>query len=292
MSAHTFHQVREHSFDIASGPDAVLASLCQTWEELVGEHPGLDILAAAVALPGPVSAQTGELIAPARMPGWHGLRVGDVLEEAMGIPVRVENDARAAALGEYVVRDESLGDFIYVKAGTGIGAGLISGGQLFHGGTGVAGDITHSPVPGGEGRACSCGRIGCLETVASGAAIRRELTDQGLSVPSIREVIDLAVTFEPAATTALRRSGKQLGTALSPLVNFLNPSAVVIGGALSSVDAYVAAVRSAIYDSSLAMTTQDLLITTATAGSDSALLGLSRIARHAAPLPVPTGSSR
>src|SRR5699024_9382607 len=93
------------------------------------------------------------------------------------------------------------------------------------------------------------------------------------------------------ATTAVRRSGKQLGTALSSLVNFLNPSAVVLGGALSGVDAYVAAVRSAIYDSSLAMTTQQLLIETTAAGSDAALIGLTRIARRSTPLPLPDAPS-
>src|SRR5699024_3430121 len=223
-----------------------------------------------------------------RVPGGHGTRVVDEFEESLGLPVQVENDARAGALGEFIARDESIPDLIYVKAGTGIGAGLISRGQLVHGGAGVAGDITHVPVPGAGGRQCSCarpgclatvasapairgaligqgldtsssgaatgpaqtsrpdpppaaarsGNTGCLETVASGAAIRRELIGQGLDISSIGDVTGLAQTFQPDATTAVRRSGKQLGTALSSLVNFLNPSAVVLGGALSGVDAY------------------------------------------------------
>ena len=280
-------QVQETQLDIADGPAATIATLREGWAALVEGLPGLQVLSAAIALPGPVSALTGELIAPARMPGWHGTHVMEELQDALGIPVQVENDARAAALGEFVARHESPSDLIYVKAGTGIGAGFISRGQLVHGGSGVAGDITHVPVPGGEGRRCSCGRTGCLETVASGAAIRRELVEQGLTVSSISDVTDFAMTFQPEATTAVRRSGKQLGTALSSLVNFLNPSAVIIGGALSGVDAYVAAVRSAIYDSSLAMTTQQLLIETTAAGSDAALIGLTRIARRSAPLPVP-----
>ncbi|ATG50472.1 sugar kinase [Brachybacterium vulturis] len=284
-------QVRESRLDIADGPAATFAALRDDLAALVEDLPELRILSAAIALPGPVSALTGELITPARMPGWHGTHIVDELQEALGIPVQVENDARAAALGEFIARNESIPDLIYVKAGTGIGAGLISGGQLVHGGSGVAGDITHVPAPGAEGRQCSCGRTGCLETVASGAAIRRELIDQGLEVSSIGDVADFAMTFQPEAATAVRRSGKQLGTALSSLVNFLNPSAVIIGGALSGVDAYVAAVRSAIYDSSLAMTTQQLLIETTRAGSDAALIGLTRIARRSAPLPMPRSST-
>src|SRR5699024_9368265 len=257
--------------DISDGPAATIAAPGESLDALVADLPDLRLLSAAIALPGPVSSLTGELIAPARMPGWHGTRVVDEFEESLGLPVQVENDARAGALGEFIARDESIPDLIYVKAGPGIGAGLISRGQLVHGGAGVAGDITHVPVPGAEGRQCSCGRTGCLETVASGAAIRRELIGQGLDISSIGDVTGLAQTFQPDATTAVRRSGKQLGTALSSLVNFLNPSAVVLGGALSGVDAYVAAVRSAIYDSSLAMTTQQLLIETTAAGSDAAL---------------------
>lgn len=280
-------RVSETRVDISDGPAATVHALRESLDALVQDLPELRLLSAAIALPGPVSSLTGELIAPARMPGWHGTDVVGEFEEALGIPVQVENDARAAALGEFIARDESLRELIYVKAGTGIGAGLISRGQLVHGGSGVAGDITHVPVPGAEGRQCSCGRTGCLETVASGFAIRRELVEQGLDISSIGDVTGLAQTFQPDATTAVRRSGKQLGTALSSLVNFLNPSAVIIGGALSGVDAYVAAVRSAIYDSSLAMTTQQLLIETSVAGSDAALIGLTRLARQTTPLPLP-----
>ncbi|MGP5056529.1 ROK family protein [Brachybacterium paraconglomeratum] len=287
----TLLRVRETRVDVSDGPPATIAALRESLDTLVADLPDLRLHSAAIALPGPVSSLTGELIAPARMPGWHGARVLDELEEALGVPVQVENDARAGALGEFIAREEAIPDLIYVKAGTGIGAGLISRGQLVHGGAGVAGDITHVPVPGAEGRQCSCGRTGCLETVASGAAIRRELIGQGLDIASISDVTGLAQTFHPDATTAVRRSGKQLGTALSSLVNFLNPSAVILGGALSAVDAYVAAVRSAIYDSSLAMTTQQLRIETTVAGSDAALIGLTRIARRSTPPPVPDALS-
>lgn len=280
--------VEEVPLDLSAGPEATLELVRAGWDSLVDEAPGHTVLAAAIGLPGPVSALTGELIAPARMPGWHGVRFAERLSDAMGVPVLVENDARAATLGEFIARKEAIPELLYVKAGSGIGAGLVSRGQLVHGGSGVAGDITHVLAPGAEGRQCSCGRVGCLETVASGAAIRRELLDQGLGVASMADIVELAVTFHPAATAAVRRSGKQLGTALSPLINFLNPSAVIVGGALSGIDAYVAAVRSAIYDSGLAMVTQDLVIEPAVAGRDAALLGLTQIAQHAAPLRLPS----
>lgn len=286
-AAERLSTVEEWPLTIADGPSSTFSILKESRDALLEDFPGLEVLSAAIALPGPVSSLTGELITPARMPGWHGVQVADVLQASLGIPVHVENDARAAVLGEFVARHESVQDIIYVKAGTGIGAGLISRGQVIHGGAGVAGDITHVPVPGAEGRLCACGRTGCLETVASGAAIRDELAEQGLDVSTVQDVIELALAFHPAATAAIRHAGKQLGTALSPLVNFLNPSAVIIGGAISAVDAYVAAVRSAIYDSSLAMNTQHLLIETAVAGKDAALVGLSRLAQRSEPLRIP-----
>lgn len=277
--------ISELSVNVLDGPGPTLEVIRAGWEALLAEHPGTTVVSAAVGLPGPVSAVTGELTAPARMPGWHGTRAGQVLSDSLGVPVLVENDARAAALGEYVMRGGDVATFIYVKAGSGIGGAYIQDGALVHGGSGVAGDITHVPVPDADDQPCACGRIGCLETVASGAAIRRELQSKGLETTSVGEVVDLAVTFEPAATAAVRQSGRHLGNALSPLVNFLNPSAVLIGGSLSGIDAFVAAVRSAIYDSSLAMNTQDLRIEATKAGPDAALIGLTRLAQQAATLP-------
>lgn len=270
----------EHPVDLQDGPAPTLATIESGWQELLDGHPGASLVSAAIGLPGPVAAGSGELVTPSRMPGWHGTHIGKELSQRLGVPVHVENDARAAALGEYVARSGEHQNLIYVKAGSGIGGAYLQDGNLVHGGTGLAGDITHVPVPDAEGRPCTCGRSGCLETVASGAAIRRELQASGLTVRSVKEVLELALTFEPEATAAVRRSGRHLGNALSPLVNFLNPSAVLIGGSLSGIDAFVAAVRSAIYDSSLAMNTQDLRIEAAQAGPDAALIGLTRLAQQ------------
>ena len=278
--------ISELSINVLDGPAPTLETIRAGWETLLTDHPSAKVVSGAVGLPGPVSAMTGELTAPSRMPGWHGTRVGDELAEALGAPVQVENDARAAALGEYVARAGDVSTFIYIKAGSGIGGAYVQDGKIVHGGAGVAGDITHGPVADAGDQPCTCGRVGCLETIASGAAIRRTLKANGLETTSVSDVVDLAVTFEPAATAAVRQSGKHLGNALAPLVNFLNPSAVLIGGSLSGVDTFVAAVRSAIYDSSLAMNTQNLLIEAAKAGPDAALIGLTRLAQHSSSLQI------
>src|SRR5699024_2510101 len=148
----TLLRVRETRVDFSDGPAATIAALRESLDALVADLPDLRLLSAAIAPPGPVSSLTGLLIAPARMPAVHGTRLVHACEESLGLPVPVETAARAGALGEFIARDESIPDLIYAKAGTGIGAGLLSRGQLVHGGAGVAGDITHVPVPGAEGR--------------------------------------------------------------------------------------------------------------------------------------------
>lgn len=267
----------EFAIDIADGPDRVLTDLGSHWDDLVERVGVRPPLAGALALPGPVNARTGEVVGPSRMPGWHGSRPVGILTELHGTPVTVENDARAAALGEYEVRGLQSDTMIYVKAGTGIGAGLVLDGRLFTGPNGLAGDIAHVRVTE-EPTLCACGRIGCLEAVASGAAIRSQLAADGLVTADVHDLVALGQQLQPEVSAALRVAGDRLGRALAPLVNFLNPSVVAVGGALSGIDSFMASVRSALYDYCLPMCTQDLTIEAAIAGRDAALRGLGLVA--------------
>jgi predicted NBD/HSP70 family sugar kinase len=204
------------------------------------------------------------------------------LADLVGLPVAVDNDAKAAATGEYVTRGRESGDMIYVKAGTGIGACLVSGGQIYRGGRGLSGDVTHVRVADSGERHCSCGSRGCLETVASGAALARQLAEQGSSATTIRDIVAAVSDADPTVVTMVRHAGRLLGVALSGLVNFLNPDAVVIGGALSSLDVYVAATRGMLYERCLPSMTQSLTIEASVAGPDAALVGLGHLLRTTA----------
>lgn len=274
------HTTEEVAIDIAAGPDEVFAVVGATFARLqTATAPGQVLLGAGVALPGPVGFPGGRLVGPARMPGWSGVDAGAHLTDRFGVPVIVENDAKAAAMGEYVTRGPEVGDMIYVKAGTGIGACLVSGGQIHRGGRGLSGDVTHVRVADSGERHCSCGSRGCLETVASGAALARELAEQGSSAATVREIITAVGDADPTVVTMVRHAGGLLGVALSGLVNFLNPDAVVIGGALSSLDVYVAATRGMLYERCLPSMTQSLTIEASGAGSDAALIGLGHLLR-------------
>ncbi|MFI7426561.1 ROK family transcriptional regulator [Micromonospora sp. NPDC049836] len=270
----------EVAIDIAAGPAEVFEVVAATFDRLqAATAAGQELLGVGVALPGPVEFPGGRLIGPARMPGWSGVDARARLAERFPVPVVVDNDAKAAAIGEYVTRRDEFGDMIYVKAGTGIGGCLVSGGQIYRGGRGLSGDVTHVRVADSGERECSCGSRGCLETVASGAALARQLAEQGSPATSIREIVAAVSDADPTAVTMVRHAGRLLGVALSGLVNFLNPDAVVIGGALSSLDVYVAATRGMLYERCLPPVTQSLTIEASVAGPDAALVGLGHLLR-------------
>lgn len=265
--------VEEALIDIADGPAAVF----RTVASLVAGEP---LLGVGVALPGPVEFPSGRVVGPARMPGWSGVDPAEHLSVAFDRfdgPMLVDNDAKAAAIGEYVTRGYDTDDMIYVKAGTGIGACLVTGGQIFRGGGGLSGDVTHVRVADSGERQCSCGSRGCLETVASGAALTRQLGSPGLGA-----LIVAVHDGDPAVVAAVREAGRLLGVALSGLVNFLNPDAVVIGGALSSLGVYVAAAKGVLYERCLPSLTGSLTIEASTAGPDAALTGLGHLLRSSA----------
>jgi predicted NBD/HSP70 family sugar kinase len=276
----------EVPIDIAADPREVFDLVSETFARLqASAAPGQALLGLGVALPGPVEFPSGRVVGPARMPGWSGVDPAEYLARSFQnseVPVIVDNDAKAAAIGEYITRGFRTGDMVYVKAGTGIGACLVSDGQIFRGGRGLSGDVTHVRVADSGDRQCSCGSRGCLETVASGAALARQLAEQGSPDMSLRQIMVAVRDGDPAVVTMVRQAGRLLGVALAGLVNFLNPSAVVVGGALSSLDAYVAATRGMLYERCLPSMTQALTIEASVAGPDAALIGLGHLLRSTA----------
>src|SRR5699024_6051818 len=140
------------------------------------------IIGAGIALPGPVDVVSRTVQNPSRMPGWPDQDIGALLEDALGVPAIVEDDANAMELGEHFARTPPVQHSVTVKAGTAIGAGVVAGGQVYRGAGGAAGDITHTRVSAARDTPCSCGNRGCLETVSSGAALVRLLGEEGYEV--------------------------------------------------------------------------------------------------------------
>ncbi|MFS8197370.1 ROK family protein [Streptomyces sp. CWNU-52B] len=265
-------------FSAAEGPEVALPALAETLEALA-ESRGRELLrGVGLCLPGPVDVGSGVVTLPSRMPGWNGFPVRDWLADRLGVPAAIENDANCMAVGEHSVQPAERRQSIMVKMGSAIGAGVIADGRLYRGATGAAGEITHARVEAGHDTPCSCGNTGCLETVASGAALVRILRERGLDVESMDDVVRLAADADPQATRAVRQAGHYLGMVLSANVNFFNPDAVYLGGLLSTLEPFVAAVRSQLYEGCHPLVTTHLVIERASLGADAGLVGAGQFA--------------
>ncbi|MFE6402859.1 ROK family transcriptional regulator [Streptomyces alboflavus] len=280
--------------DITAGPESAVDWLCERVTELAAreKEAGRTVRALGVAFPGPVRPGEGRVLSPSRMPGWHRYPLREVLADRIGLPVSVENDATMMAVGEHAVARPDLDHMVVVKAGRGIGSGVIASGRPHDGANGAAGDISHVRVEEAGDRPCSCGNIGCLETVASGAALIRELARQGVEVATTGELLRLVADGDPLATTLVRTAGRHIGAVLSVVVNFFNPQAVALGGALATAEPLVAAVRGVLYERCLPVCTADLEITTTVTGPDAGLLGagLTALRRHLRTGPADTAA--
>lgn len=276
--------VESLAVDLADGPERTLQLIGDAFDHLAADAR---VHAIGVSLPGPVDVATGSVDQPSRMPGWPGFRVGEHLAARFRTQVSVDNDANLAALGEHRRQFGHAGHSITVKAGTAIGSGVIVDGRIHRGATSAAGDITHTRIDGSGDIPCSCGNTGCLETVASGASLVRQMRERGNhEVRTAADVLTLARDADPLATTLVRTAGTHLGQALSGVVNFFNPHAVFLTGSLSASEPFIAAVRSRVYEACHPLATQHLRIESATTGADSILHGAARLALEGLKVPV------
>jgi predicted NBD/HSP70 family sugar kinase len=263
----------EQPVRIADGPSVVLPAALAEVQRMA--DPAIPLRGVTVGVPGPVDARTGRVVSPSRMPGWNGVDVREVLAEHTDLPVVVDNDANLMAVGEHSA--DPVAHLVYVKAGTGIGCGVIASGRLHHGAVGAAGDISHLAVHGREDVACSCGRNGCLDAVASGAALVRDLTAAGVPVTDPASVVDLARDAHPVTTRMLREAGQATGEVLSTIVNFFNPDVLVVGGQFSRAEPFVASIRSTLYERCLPMATEALQVVTTRTGRLAGVLGAAHL---------------
>ena len=280
---------------VGDGPDVVLATVSGVLGELLADQgPAAGpLLGLGLGVPGPVAFPGGVVTSPARMPGWNGADVAAVARPHLpaGTVVVVDNDANLMALGEHAT-DPTAEHLVLVKAGSGIGCGIVVDGALQRGARGFAGDISHVSVPDAEPVACSCGRVGCLDAVASGAALAQRLRDEGVTVAGVDDLLDLARDAHPQTTRLLREAGGRTGTVLATIVNLVNPDRLVLAGWLSQAEAFVAGVRSAVYAQSPPLVTDGLEVRVSQAGPRAGLLGAAHSALDAVFADLPRLTSR
>lgn len=240
-------------------------------------HTNAPILGIGIGTPGLVDAACGIVLNAVNL-GWHDLPLRALLEEQYSLPVYVGNDSHVAALASYSFDPHDTDNLVLIKAGRGIGAGIVLNGQLFVGDGFGAGEIGHVTVVE-EGELCSCGHRGCLETVASIRGILRQVTAvTGQPDPTWEEVIQAAQAGDGRIHTILHQAGAHLGTAVAHLIGILNTRHIVIAGQLTRAgEPFLAGVQTAVSQRVLPAMAAGTHISYTTLGDDVVLMGASAL---------------
>ncbi|MFI5679530.1 ROK family transcriptional regulator [Streptomyces cellulosae] len=265
---------------IDAGPRAVLDAVTERLQSLLEKHrrdPDR-MREVVVGLPGPVDFQQGCAVQPTGMPGWDGYPVAEHLQESLHAPAVVDNDVNLMALGE-VAQGRMETPLLCIKIATGIGSGLITtGGDVYRGADGAAGDIGHIRAVSGSSILCACGNVGCVGALASHRAVLRGLgiaestADDPLH--GTRELARRIADADPTALHAVRQAATEIGEVVAMLVHMFNPRTVVLAGPLSQLrDDLVSAVRAAVYQRALPLATRKLTITASQLKGGSGLHG-------------------
>lgn len=263
---------------IADGPEVVLEVVADWFAELLAAA-GHDVTAVAgigLSVPGPVEFDTGLVIRPPIMPGWDEYPIAAQLRRRFDVPVIVDNDANAMALGEQTAGFPDCPAFVLVKVSTGIGAGVVIDDAVYRGIDGGAGDIGHIRVRDGGDAKCQCGALGCLAAVASGGALAQSLTGLGVPARSGADVRALLDAGQPDALRLAREAGRRVGEVLATVISVLNPGVLMIAGDLAESH-FVTGVHEVLYQATLPRATRHLSVETGRLGEEAALCGVARL---------------
>jgi len=280
--------------DPADGQDTILErAFAMTRQALAeGYARGLRPLGIGLGVPALVDLAHGELKFAPNL-GWKNVQLRQKWMDQFNLPMFVENDAKASAMGEYyfgVAR--GLSDFIYLNAGVGLGSGIMIDGKLFRGSHGYATEVGHMIIdPNGE--LCGCGKRGCWETlVGSRAVIRRfkhtlrqgvpstvlHATDNDLANVTFEDVADAALQGDEAALSAMREVGAKLGFGIANLVNIFNPQMVVLGGALAyASEIFLPMIEKVVATNAMSIPTEDVKIAASAYGPDACVIGAATL---------------
>ncbi|MBU9712248.1 ROK family glucokinase [Evansella tamaricis] len=254
-----------------------------------------NVKAVGIGAPGFIDVENG-LIFEAVNLGWKNFELKKELESILHIPTFVDNDANLAAVGEmWKGAGNGSKNVVCVTLGTGVGGGIIAGGEIIHGESGMAGEIGHiaSVVEGGA--PCNCGKTGCLETVSSATGIARlgmeavESNPTGIlkekweanGVLTSRDIFDAAIEGDSLAESVVETSTYYLGFALANMSNTLNPETIVIGGGVSKAGSYlVDLVRKSFNQFAIPKVAKETNIRIATLGNDAGVIGAAWLGKQ------------
>jgi predicted NBD/HSP70 family sugar kinase len=257
--------------------DAALAVVYELIDTLV-EAGRETLLGIGVGTPGIVDATTGTIRRAVNLK-WQDLPLGDLLRERYGVPVRIANDSRAAALAIQLFSGRRSGNLVAIKVGRGIGAGVVLGGELFHGDGFGAGEIGHLVVEE-DGAECRCGRFGCLETVASSRAIEQRTTEAKgaateLTLDEVRAALEAG---DEDARRVVLAAGRYLGQAIAGVIGVLDVEDIALHGSVTDLgEPWLEAVRDEARRRTLALTGRSVAIEIAPPIGDLVVMGASAL---------------
>jgi glucokinase len=278
------------------GFEHVFSLLVQLVEDLIRDA-GLtkrQIVGVGYGTPGPASYKRGLIYATANLPGWQDVPVRDRLATATGLPVTLDNDANAAAFGEFVAgAGRGVRDMVMLTLGTGVGGGVIANGELLHGALENAGEIGHMIIVP-DGRACPCGQRGCLERYGSANAVAERLAEAiragegsmvadrvlaGNAVTSV-DVAEAARAGDPLAVRIWDETCYYLAIAAVNMQHVLNPQRFVLaGGLIGAGEQLLDPVRAHFRRQTWHLAEDFPQIEFATLGGDAGIIGAAALAR-------------
>jgi glucokinase len=234
--------------DVKRGRDVVISEMTEAIQALAGRLKAQTLTGVGIGVPGIIDMTTGMLRKSPNLPGWEDYPVREEIERRLGSRVILENDANAAALGElWMGAGKGAEDLCMFTLGTGVGGGIVLNGQIWHGMTGMAGELGHTPADP-NGHPCGCGSRGCVEQYASATAVKRlamEAIKSGkapqLAAAQKRDgeitskaVFDLARSGDAPAQKVFDVVGESLGISIAAAINTLNLPIYVVGGGVSA----------------------------------------------------------
>jgi predicted NBD/HSP70 family sugar kinase/biotin operon repressor len=259
-------------YDARTGMDGAAKLAAQALEH-AGVAPDR-VLGVGLGLAGPIHRSTGTIGSSAILPGWTGVQVAEEMGNRLALPVHVDNDANLGALAEFhwgAGRDAST--LVYLKLATGIGAGLVIGGRLFHGAGGTAGEIGHTTIDE-AGPICRCGNRGCLEMIAAAPAVVDLLRATRSEDLTIERVVELAADGDPGCQRAISDAGRHTGQAVANLCNLFNPERIVVGGSMGAAgEVLLGPMRDAVRRRVIPSAAEDVEIVPGVLGDRAELLG-------------------
>ena len=283
--------LKEVRHPTAHTPARVLEGIAGAIEEV---RDGFEVEGVCLGVPGTVLLSENKVIFSPNLHAIEGIPLKEELGKRTGLHVTVENDASAAAWGEFRFGAGSeVGHLIFVTLGTGVGGGVITNGVLLRGAQGAGGELGHVTIQA-TGPRCGCGNHGCLESLASGTAIQRRAREVASERPGSalgelaadrkvlgEDVTELARQGDEAAISVLKEAGRWLGVGLAGFVNVFNPEVIAVGGGVAEAgDLILAPARREVHLRSRSPGRDLVRIKEATLGPASGVLGAAALARY------------